>query len=113
MTQIALADTLNTAHPPGVAYLKANYASPIQTAPFKTNDVGGLANSLANRLQTTSDPNYPNGKPLAVAAGLPSTFFQPYPQYLGGLYVLQTRHYSNYNGAQVHLQKRSSLRFLF
>jgi hypothetical protein len=114
MTQIAKADTRNTATPQlnGVAYLKANYASTIQTVPFKTNDVGGLANSLANRLQTSTDPNYPNGKPLVTSAGLASTFFKPYPQYLGGVFVLQTRDYSNYNGLQIQVEKRFSNGFL-
>jgi hypothetical protein len=113
MTQIAKADIRNSAQVSGVAYLKANYASTIQTVPFKTNDVGGLANSLANRLQTTTDTtNYPNGKPLTVAAGLPATFFKPYPQFLGGVFVLQTRDYSNYNGLQVQIEKRFSRGFL-
>jgi hypothetical protein len=112
MTQIAKADTRNTAQVAGVAYLKANYASTIQTVPFKTNDVGGLANSLANRLQTTTDTTYPNGKPLVVSANLPSTFFKPYPQFLGGVLVLQTRDYSNYNGLQVQIEKRFSRGFL-
>jgi hypothetical protein len=111
MTQIAKADTRNTAQVSGVAYLKANYASTIQTAPFKTNDVGGLANSLANRLQSATTTN-PNGVPLVVAAGLPATFFKPYPQYLGGVFVLQTRDYSNYNGLQLQLEKRFSRGFL-
>jgi Carboxypeptidase regulatory-like domain/TonB-dependent Receptor Plug Domain len=112
LTQIASGDTRNTTHQTGVAYLKANYASTIQTAPFKTNDVGGLANSLANRLQPTTDPTYPNGKPLVVNANLPATFFKPYPQYLGGLFVLQTRDYSNYNGLQVQIERRFSRGFL-
>ncbi len=111
MTQIASGDTRNTAHLPGVAYLKANYASTIQTVPFKTNDVGGLANSLATRLQSATTAN-PNGVPLVVASGLPATFFKPYPQYLGGVFVLQTRDYSNYNAAQVQLEKRFSKGFL-
>jgi hypothetical protein len=107
MTQIAKADTRNTSQASGVAYLKANYASTIQTTPFKTNDVGGLANSLANRLQSATTAN-PNGVPLVVAAGLPATFFKPYPQYLGGVFVLQTRDYSNYNGLQIQIEKRYS-----
>mgnify|MGYP001262311141 CR=1 FL=1 len=111
MTQIASGDTRNTAHLAGVAYLKANYASTIQTVPFKTNDVGGLANSLANRLQSATTAN-PNGVPLVVASGLSPTFFKPYPQYLGGVFVLQTRDYSNYNGLQVQLEKRFSQGFL-
>jgi hypothetical protein len=111
MTQIASGDTRNTAHLPGVAYLKANYASTIQTVPFKTNDVGGLANSLATRLQSATTTN-PNGVPLVVASGLPATFFKPYPQYLGGVFVLQTRDYSNYNGLQIQVERRFSNGFL-
>ena len=113
MTQIAKADTRsNTAQKAsGVAYLKAFYASTIQTTPFKTNDVAGLANSLANRLQSPTTAN-PNGVPLVVSAGLPATFFKPYPQYLGGVFVLQTRDYSNYNGLQVQLEKRFDKGFL-
>jgi hypothetical protein len=107
MTQIASGDTRNTAHLAGVAYLKANYASTIQTAPFKTNDIGGLANSLATRLQSATTAN-PNGVPLVVASGLSPTFFKPYPQYLGGVFVLQSRDYSNYNGLQIQLEKRFS-----
>ena len=111
MTQIASGDTRNTGHLGGVAYLKANYASTIQTLPFKTNDVGGLANSLATRLQSQTTAN-PNGVPLVVASGLPATFFKPYPQYLGGVFVLQTRDYSNYNGLQIQVEKRFSNGFL-
>jgi hypothetical protein len=111
MDQIAKFDTRNTTNLNGLAYLKANYASTIQTTPVKTNDVGGLANSLANRLQSATTTN-PNGVPLVVAAGLPATFFKPYPQYLGGLFVLQTRDYSNYNGLQLQLEKRFSRGFL-
>jgi hypothetical protein len=111
MTQIASGDTRNTAHLGGVAYLKANYASTVQTAPFKTNDVGGLANSLATRLQSATTAN-PNGVPLTVASGLSPTFFKPYPQYLGGVFVLQSRDYSNYNGLQIQIEKRFSNGFL-
>ena len=63
----------------------------------------------SRRLPTTT---YPNGVPLVVAAGLPATFFKPYPQYLGGVFVLQTRDYSNYNGLQVQIEKRFSRGFL-
>jgi hypothetical protein len=69
------------------------------------NNVAGLANSLATRLQS--------GTPLVVVSGLPATFFKPYSQYLGGLNVLQTRDYSNYNGLQLQIEKRFSKGFLF
>jgi hypothetical protein len=48
-----------------------------------------------------------------VVSGLPATFFKPYSQYLGGLNILQTRDYSNYNGLQFQLEKRFSRGFLF
>jgi hypothetical protein len=62
-------------------------------------------------LQSATTAN-PNGVPLVVAAGLPANFFKPYPQYLGGVFVLQTRDYSNYNGLQIQLEKRFSRGFL-
>jgi hypothetical protein len=100
MTQIISKDTRRLANETGTAFIKRNYASNITL-----NNVAGLANSLATRLQS--------GVPLVVASGLPATFFKPYSQYLGGLNVLQTRDYSNYNGLQFQLEKRFSRGFLF
>jgi hypothetical protein len=80
-------------------------------ANLTNNDVAGVANSFANRLQNATTAN-PNGVPLAVTAGLSPTFFKPYQQYLGGFFVLQTHDYSNYNGLQVQLEKRFSQGYL-
>ena len=102
MTQIISSDTRRRAGESGTAFIQRNYA-----ANLSTNNVAGLANSLATRLQNATAAN-PNGVPLVVSSGLPATFFKPYSQYLGGLNVLQTRDYSNYNGLQLQLEKRFS-----
>src|SRR5216683_2342538 len=100
MTQIISKDTRRLAGETGTAFIKRNYASNLSL-----NNVAGLANSLATRLQS--------GTPLVVVSGLPATFFKPYSQYLGGLNVLQIRDYSNYNGLQLQIERRFSKGFLF
>jgi hypothetical protein len=108
MTQIISSDTRRTTGQSGTAFIQKNYAGYISSA---ANNVGGLANALAQRLQNATATN-PNGVPLVVSSGLPANFFKPYSQYLGGLFVLQTRDYSNYNGLQAQLEKRFSQGFL-
>ena len=107
MTQIISTDTRRKAGETGAAFIKRNYASNLTL-----NNVAGLANSLATRLQHAT-PQNPNGVPLVVSSGLPQTFFKPYSQYLGSLNVLQTRDYSRYNGLQVQIEKRYSSGLLF
>jgi hypothetical protein len=106
MDQIVSSDTRRKAGQTGTSFIQANYASNLST-----NNVAGLANSLATRLQNPTTAN-PNGVPLVVSSGLPTSFFKPYSQYLGALYVLQTRDYSNYNGLQMQVEKRFSQGFL-
>src|SRR5215469_7644879 len=107
MQQIVNADTRHTTGQTAVQFLQANYA-----ANLSHNDVAGVANSFANRLQGKATTANPYGVPLVVTAGLSPTFFKPYQQYLGGMFVLQTRDYSNYNGLQLQLEKRFSQGFL-
>ncbi len=107
MQQIVNADSRHTSGQTAVQFLQKNYA-----ANLSHNDVAGVANSFANRLQGTPTTANPYGVPLAVTAGLAPTFFKPYQQYLGGLFVLQTRDYSNYNGLQLQLEKRFSQGYL-
>lgn len=106
MQQIVAADSRYTTGQTAVQFLQKYYA-----ANLSHNDVAGVANAFANRLQSPTTAN-PYGVPLALTAGLGATFFKPYQQYLGGLYVLQTRDYSNYNGLQVQLEKRYAQGFL-
>ncbi len=103
MQQIVNADTRHTSGQTAVQFLQKYYA-----ANLSHNDVAGVANAFANRLQGTPTTANPYGVPLVVTAGLSPTFFKPYQQYLGGLFVLETHAYSNYNGLQVQLEKRYS-----
>jgi hypothetical protein len=106
LTQIIASDTRRTAGQTGTQFLQKNYA-----ANLSHNDVAGVANLLATRLQNATTAN-PNGVPLVVSSGLSANFFKPYSQYLGGLFVLQSRDYSNYNGLQIQLERRLSKGFL-
>ncbi len=62
------------------------------------NSVAALANSLATRLQ--------NGVSVTqLSAGQPF-FFIPYPQYSGGLNVIDSNDFSTYNALEVQLERR-------
>lgn len=106
LTQIISSDSRRTAGETGTHFVQRLYASNLST-----NNVAGLANTLATRLQNAT-PSNPNGVPLVVSSGLSPTFFKPYQQYLGGLFVLQSRDYSNYNGLQMQLERRFTNGFL-
>jgi hypothetical protein len=108
MDKIISSDTRRRTGETGTAFIQRNYSGYIDP---KVNNVGGLANALAQRLQNPTTAN-PNGVPLVVSSGLPASFFKPYSQYLGGFFVLQTRDYSNYNGLQLQLERRFAQGFL-
>jgi hypothetical protein len=105
MTQIISGDTRRKSGETGTQFVQRLYASNLST-----NNVVGLANSFATRLQNATTAN-PYGVPLVVSSGLSPTFFKPYQQYLGGLDVLQTHDFSNYNGLQVQVEHRFSQGF--
>jgi hypothetical protein len=105
LTQIISSDTRRQAGETGTQFVQRLYASNL-----KHNNVAGLANTFANRLQNATSAN-PYGVPLAVSSGLSPTFFKPYQAYLGGVDVLQTHDFSNYNGLQVQFEHRFSRGF--
>jgi hypothetical protein len=74
------------------------------------NSVGALASTLGTRLQTNAAGVTQNV--TAQSAGQPF-FFIPYPQYSGGLNVLDSNDFSTYNALEVQLQRRltSGLQF--
>ena len=84
----------------GAAYARSNYASYLNYG-----QVAGLAGALANL--------YSGGVPLVVAAGMSPTFFRPYPQALGGMFVLDTREFSIYHGLEAQIERRFSNGLLF
>jgi hypothetical protein len=66
------------------------------------NSVGAIAASLGTRLQTA---NGVAQSVTAISAGKPF-FFIPYPQYSGGLNVLDSNDFSTYNALVVQVQRR-------
>lgn len=67
-------------------------------ANLNTNSVAALAASLGTRIQ--------GGRTLPELAGLGPYFFFQYPQFLGGLNVIDSGDWSRYHGLQLKLEKR-------
>ena len=67
---------------------------------LQLNSVAALAGSLATRTES--------GRTLADLSGLGSYFLIPYPQYLGGMIVIDANDWSRYHGLQMKLEKRYS-----
>jgi hypothetical protein len=70
------------------------------------NAAGALAATLARRTAT-------GGIPLPVASGLGATFFFPFPQFAGGLNVLDSGDRSTYHAFEAILNRRFSGGFSF
>ncbi|HEU5452101.1 MAG TPA: TonB-dependent receptor [Terriglobales bacterium] len=100
MTQLISADPRHSSGQTAVQFLNKYYPSFMQQ-----NNVAGLANAFATRMVS--------GVPLNVAAGLSPYLFKPYPQVLGGMFVLDTHDYSNYNGLEAEISRRFSNGLLF
>lgn len=83
----------------------AHFARRNFTSLINTGSVAGLALAISQRLQ--------GGTPLLVLDGMPATFFQPFPQVLGALNVLDTRDYSIYHGLETQIERRFSNGLLF
>jgi hypothetical protein len=65
------------------------------------NSVGALASTLARRTGA-------GGKPVIELSGFSPFFFFPYPQFAGGMTVLDTNDRSNYHGLQVTARRQFS-----
>ena len=65
---------------------------------FALNNVGGLAATLASQAQ--SGTNLPN------ASGLGPFFLTPYPQFQGGLFVVDSNDFSTYHSLQTTFTRR-------
>jgi len=64
------------------------------------NSVAALAAALGTRIQ--------NGQTLPELAGLGPYFFFPYPQFLGGVFVIDSNDWSRYQAAEIKFTKRFS-----
>jgi hypothetical protein len=76
------------------------------TSQLALNSVAGLAASLGTRIQS--------GRTLPELAGLGPFFFFPYPQFLGGLRVIDSGDWSRYDGLELKLERsfRNGLGYL-
>ena len=95
MNQLMGADSRLLAGETGSDLVRRLYASNLSA-----NSVGALAKTVGSRLQ--------GGKTLSELAGLGPYFFVPYPQYMGGLYVIDSNDYSHYNGLEARIQRSFS-----
>lgn len=62
------------------------------------NSVAAVASSLATRIQ--------NGKSVVALSGQNPFFFIPYPQFSGGVNVIDSNDFSTYHGLQTQIQRR-------
>ena len=93
MNRLLAADTRRRANETGSQMLRRLFASTLEL-----NSVAALAASLASRLQ--------DGKTLVDLAGMDPYFFFAYPQFLGGMFVIDSNDYSRYHALQIKLDRR-------
>jgi hypothetical protein len=88
-------------HPARPAALSGSAWARTQFAPqLANNNVALLANTIATTLaRGTTDP-------LPVAAGLGAHFFLPFPQFAGGMNIVDSNDFSTYHALQVTVNRR-------
>jgi len=93
MNQLCLYDTRRSASETGSDMVRRLYTSTLQQ-----NGVASLAAALGTRIQS--------GKTLPELAGFGSYYFFPYPQFLGGLNVIDSNDWSRYHALITRLERR-------
>lgn len=95
INQIFALDPRKGAAVTGSQFMRTQYAADI-----RGNSVAAIAQDLSRRLV--------GGVPIAQAAGLGSAFFIPYPQFAGGVSVVDSNDFSTYHGLQMQVERRMS-----
>lgn len=98
INQLMSADSRKTAAETGSAALRRIYATDLRNA-----NVAFIAQDLSRR--TVS------GKGQAEAAGLSPYFFLPFPQFAGGMNVVDSNDWSTYHALQLQFQRRMTSGF--
>ncbi|MBM3723922.1 MAG: carboxypeptidase regulatory-like domain-containing protein [Acidobacteria bacterium] len=93
LNNLTRADSRRLATESGAAFLRRQF-----TGDLNLNNVAGLASQLAQRNQ--------GGTSLSNASGLGPYFFFPYPQYSGGLNVIDSNDFSTYHSLQLSIDRR-------
>jgi hypothetical protein len=97
LNQLTLLHPNRTSTESGASFLRRFF-----TTTLANNNVASLASSLNNTLVTVGGVQ----KHLPDATGLGPFFFTDYPQFLGGLQIIDSNSFSNYNGIVFQLQRR-------
>jgi hypothetical protein len=95
MNQLVGPDTRRRAGESGSAMVRRLFEDTLEL-----NSVAALASSLGTRVQA--------GQTLPQLAGLDPHFFFPYPQFLGGVNVIDSEDYSRYHALEMKLERRFS-----
>jgi hypothetical protein len=95
INQLLAADTRRLATETGSQMMRRLFP-----AELNLNSVAAVASALGTRVQ--------GGRTLPDVAGLSPFFFFPYPQFLGGVTVLDSNDWSRYHALEVRLSKRFS-----
>jgi hypothetical protein len=93
MNQLLAPDTRRQAAETGSQMVRRLFASNLTL-----NSVAALAASLGSRIQGSST--------LAELSGLGPYFFFPYPQFLGGVNVIDSEDYSRYHALEMKFERR-------
>jgi hypothetical protein len=93
MNQLLAPDTRRQAGETGSQMVRRLFASNLAL-----NSVAALAASLGTRIQ--------GNRSLPELAGLGPNFFFPYPQFLGGVNVIDSEDYSRYHALELKLERR-------
>ncbi len=93
LDRLTSADSRRNTGESGAAYLRRQFGPDL-----RLNNVAGVANGLAQRTQS--------GTNLSNASGLGPFFFYPYPQFSGGLNVVDSNDFSTYHALQLTLNRR-------
>ncbi|MGE5358137.1 MAG: carboxypeptidase regulatory-like domain-containing protein [Bacteroidales bacterium] len=99
MNQLLYYDTRRSSSETGSDFVRRQYPTELQQ-----NGVARLASLLGTRIQS--------GKTLPELAGFGSYFFFNYPQFLGGLNVIDSNDWSRYNALVARLERRYAGGFL-
>ncbi|MGH9331709.1 MAG: carboxypeptidase regulatory-like domain-containing protein [Vicinamibacterales bacterium] len=100
INRILANDTRRLAGETGSQMMRRVYASEIAL-----NSVAAVASGIGTRIQ--------NNRTLVDLAGLPFDFFFPYPQFLGGVLVMDSQDYSRYHALEVKLDRRFATGFSY
>jgi hypothetical protein len=93
LDRLTSADSRRLPTESGAAFLRRQFAPEL-----RLNNVGAVATGLAQRTQA--------GTNLSNASGLGPFFFFPYPQFSGGLNVIDSNDFSTYHSLQLSVNRR-------